>query len=147
MDDNNSLRENLLELVRLMNKIKEKGTHQNIPGMNPMFFKQFDMISENFEIIQDGMAEDIFKQFGIPIEKIIGETIRALKKELGEDDFTEELIENSNKNQIEEKTIPLKAEDKTSEVELIDQMLKRPGLSENEIDKLLDRRSELQKNI
>ncbi len=145
MDDNKSLRENLIELARLMNKVKEKGLHQNIPGMNPMFFKQFDMISENFEIIQDGMADDMFKQFGIPIDKIIGETIKALKKELGEDDFTEELTENSIENQIEEKSITAEAEDKTSEIELIDQMLKRPGLSEPEIDKLLDRRSGLQK--
>jgi hypothetical protein len=147
MEDNNSLQENLHELVRLMNKIKEKGLHQNMPGMNPMFFKQFDMISENFEIIQDGMAEDMFKQFGIPIEKILAETIKALKKELGEDDFTEELIESTTENQIEEKSIPAKVEDKTSEIELIDQMLKRPGLSEVESDKLLDRRSKLQKKI
>lgn len=147
MDDNNSLREKLHELVRLMNKIKEKGLHQNMPGMNPMFFKQFDMISENFEIIQDGMADDMFKQFGIPIDKIIAETIKALKKELGEDDFTEELLEDPIKNQIEEKNIPVKVEDKTTEIELLDQMLKRPGLSEAETDKLLDRRSELQKKM
>ena len=141
MDDNKSLKEKLNELFRLMNKLQEKGLHQNIPGMNPMFFKQFDMISENFEIIQDGMADDMFKQFGIPIDKIITETIKALKRELGEDDFTEELIE----SQTEQKNIPVKVEDKTTEIELIDQMLKRPGLSEVELDKLLDRRSELHK--
>lgn len=141
MDDNKSLKEKLNELFRLMNKLQEKGLHQNIPGMNPMFFKQFDMISENFEILQDGMADDMFKQFGIPIDKIIAETIKALKKELGEDDFTDELIE----SQTEQKTIPIKVEDKTTEIELIDQMLKRPGLSEVESDKLLDRRSELHK--
>ena len=107
----------------------------------------FDMISENFEILQDEMTDNLLKQFGIPIEMIISETVKALKKELGEDDFTEELIESKTENQTQQKSIPVKVEDRTTEIELIDQMLKRPGLSEVESDKLLDRRSELQNKM
>lgn len=125
-----SFNENLDLLIRLLRKIKDKSQFQNIPGLPPMFFVNFEYFVSNYEQMKNQISEQLLQQFGEPIKQIVADMVDHLQSELGEDILLEE----------EEKTdTPVITGTKRTVAE-IDELLKKPGLTGEEIDKLLDER-------
>lgn len=138
--DNNELRRNLDELIRLFHKVNETSSIDKIPGIDKRFFQNFELLLNNYDMIKEDLTDELLNQFGAPIHKMIEETVRTLKKELGENtnlDLQNETIE------FDPQTELLNI---SEEMEKIDQKLKEKNLPQQEIDNLLDRRSSL-KNL
>ena len=127
-------KENLDLLIRLLRKIKDKSQFEKIPGLPPMFFTNFEFFITNYEQMKDQISDQLLHQFGEPIKQIVAEMVEHLQSELGEDVSLEEEVTTKPSDLItgQKKTI-----------EEIDEMLKTPGLSEEEINKLLDERKKL----
>lgn len=143
-ENSESLRKNLDELIRLFKKVKDKSVFENIPGINKAFFSNFEMLVNNYDMIKDDLSEELLEQFGEPIHKMIADTVKQLKEQLGEigeydDDFIDDKPETKNV------LITPEPENYEEEIKYIDDMLKRGSLKAEEVDRLLDRRSELKK--
>jgi len=144
-EQKNSLKKNMDELIRLFKKIKDKSVFHNLPGIDKMFIQNFDLLVQNYDEIKDDLSEQLLSQFGAPIHKMIADIVIKLKKELGED-LTEE-IELPEKKLPEIKKILITPEPLNIDIEIksIDSQLNKGGLSPEQIDRLLDRRSDLAK--
>ena len=138
--DNNELRRNLDELIRLFQKVNETSSIDEIPGIDKRFFQNFELLLNNYDMIKDDLTDELLNQFGAPIHKMIEETVQTLKKELGEDANLD--LQNES-TEIDPQTEVLNI---SEEIEKIDLKLKEKNLPQNEIDNLLDRRSSL-KNL
>jgi len=140
-DSDKSFHDNLDLLIKLLRKLKEKSSGDEIPGIPKMFFSNFDFVINNYEMMKNQISDQLLNQFGEPIKKMVAEMVEQLKEEVGEDfDLEEEEIEAP-----EEKLEIEPGADSKEALEKIDEMLKKPGLSEEDIDKLLDERSRLKK--
>ena len=139
-ESDKSFHDNLDLLIKLLRKLKEKSSGDEIPGIPKMFFSNFDFVINNYEMMKNQISDQLLNQFGEPIKKMVAEMVEQLKEEVGEEFELEEEIEApEEKLEIEPGT------DSNGALEKIDEMLKKPGLSEEEIDKLLDERSKLKK--
>ena len=141
MEDNNkTLRENLDELIRLFKKVKDKEIFDHIPGVDKAFFKNFELLVNNYDMIKDNLSEELLTQFGDPIHKMIADTVKQLKRELGEDDLISESDEPKKELKV---LITPEPKDRLKEIETIDKELKNSKLSDEEVNRLLDRRTAL----
>ena len=130
-----SFSENLDLLIKLLRKMKDKSKLDQIPGLTIV---NFDFFLENYERMKAQISEQLLQQFGEPIKQMIAEMVEQLKEELSEmgEDVDQILEEDSTPE------APIITGHKKT-VEEIDQELKKPGLSDEEIDRLLDERSKL----
>ncbi len=139
-ESDKSFHDNLDLLIKLLRKLKEKSSGDEIPGIPKMFFSNFDFVINNYEMMKNQISDQLLNQFGEPIKKMVAEMVEQLKEEVGEDfDLEEEIEAPEEELEIEP------GADSSEALEKIDEMLKKPGLSEEEIDKLLDERSKLKK--
>ncbi|PLX07923.1 MAG: hypothetical protein C0598_12730 [Marinilabiliales bacterium] len=138
MEDEN-FKKDLDELFRLFNKLIKDRPIEDVPGLNQGMLKQFEFFFSNYENMKDQISQQLQGQFGEPVKEMVKGLIQQLKDELGEDDFLDTIEEED--DLILEDEIK-KIEGKT-EREKIDELLKTPGLTEEQIDELLDRRSNL----
>ena len=125
---NDSFEKDLEQLIRLFKKIKTKTTSEQFAHLDPSFMQNLDFIINNYEMIKGNIPKEMFGQMGIPFQQLLREFINQLKRELGED--TNEIVEGEKMELV-------------NDIEKIDMMLKNPGLGEDEINKLLDKRSEI----
>jgi len=146
--DIEKFKQELDELFRLFNKLMEKqgSEMENIPGINKMMVEQFKIFFTNYESMKDQIAYQLQGQFGDSIQEMVETLIRQLRDELGEEEWmtppepSQQVSDNEVKiNRIKKKTV-LNAEEEIAE---IDKMLKNPNLTPEQIDALLDRRSQL----
>lgn len=126
-----SFEKDLEQLIKIFRKIRAKTHDQKFEHLDPMFLQNLDFIINNYEMMKNNIPVEMLKQMGIPFQTMLHDFIGQLKAEFGEDFEEEEKI-------VEHKTTP-------SDIDQIDILLKKPGLSEEEIDRLLDRRSRLVK--
>jgi wyosine [tRNA(Phe)-imidazoG37] synthetase (radical SAM superfamily) len=126
MSKERSFKEDLDLLIRLFKKLKDKTPLESIPGIDKNMYKSFDMFLSNYEMMRDQISEDLLQQFGEPMKKMIADLVQQMKNELGSDFEQEE---------PSEEMIALKRD-----IEQVDELLKNPGLSEEEVNKLLDER-------
>jgi wyosine [tRNA(Phe)-imidazoG37] synthetase (radical SAM superfamily) len=126
MSEERSFKEDLDLLIRLFKKLKDKTPLESIPGIDKNMYKSFDMFLSNYEMMRDQISEDLLQQFGEPMKKMIADLVQQMKNELGSDFEQEE---------PSEEMIALKRD-----IEQVDELLKNPGLSEEEVNKLLDER-------
>lgn len=136
-NEERSFNENLDLLIKLLRKIKDKSQFKNIPGLPPMFFVNFEYFISNYEQMKDQISDQLLQQFGEPIKQIVADMIDHLQSELGEEILLEE--------ETEAEPPIITGHKKT--IEEIDEMLKKPGLSDEEIDKLLDERKNLKSKL
>ena len=140
--ENENFKHDLDELFRLFNRLMEKQSDSldEIPGVNRMMLEQFRMFFTNYETMKDQIAYQLQGQFGEPVHEMVRTLIQQLKEELGDDellktdaseDFILPIIKQVSPDEIQE------------EIAKIDAQLKKPNLSQADIDALLDRRSEL----
>lgn len=125
-----SFGENLDLLIKLLRKLKDKSQFEGMPGVPPMFVNNFDFFLQNYERMKDQISAQLLQQFGEPIKQMVADMVSQLQDELGEDITT--TIEESESQPV------ITGQKKT--IEDIDKMLRQPGLSEEEIDRLLDER-------
>lgn len=129
--EDRSFNKNLDLLIKLFKKLKERTSLDELHGIDKTFYQNFEYLLGNYEHMRDQLSEELLEKFGEPVKGMIASLVEQLKSELG-DDFDE--IENAQ----EEKEIEV-----PGDLREIDEMLKKPGLSGEEIDKLLDERSKL----
>ena len=130
-----SFNENLDLLIKLFKKLKERTSIDELQGIDKSFYQNFEFLLSNYENMREQLSEELLDKFGEPVKAMIANLVEQLKLELGDDlgDIGSE---------VEEKT-EIKVPD---DLEKIDEMLKNPDLSEEEMNKLLDERSRIVKN-
>ncbi len=89
-------------------------------------------------MMKDQISEDLLMNFGEPMKKMISDLIQQLKSELGE----EELANIQNETNVQTDNF----KDIKRDIAQIDELLKNPNLSEEDINILLDERASLQQN-
>jgi hypothetical protein len=125
-----SFSENLDLLIKLLRKLKDKSQFEGMPGVPKMFIMNFDFFLQNYDKMKDQISEQLLQQFGEPIKQMVADMVEQLQDELDQ-------------NLIPETETPFDSPVITGHkrtVEEIDDLLKKPGLSEDEIDQLLDER-------
>jgi len=109
------------KLIALFKKLREKKIFETMIKDKEQI-KNLDMVINNYDMIKDNIPDDIAKQLGAPIRKLILMLTEQLKDEIDTVDKSD------------------------NELELIDNILAEGDLSEDEINNLLDRRNELRNN-
>ena len=133
--EDRSFNENLDLLIKLFKKLKEKTSLDDLHGIDKTFYQNFEYLLSNYENMRDQLSEELLDKFGEPVKGMIASLVDQLKNELG-DDISELSLEEE----------PLKEEIQVpDDLAKIDQMLKNPDLTEEELNKLLDERSRLAK--
>jgi len=130
-DDN--FKKELDELFHLFKKVVEKRDMNDIPGMDKFMLQQFQFFFGNYDQMKDQIADQLEGQFGESVKDMIHTLILQLREEVDED------------------IIPAKEEEKPvvsieqvgSDIAEIDKMLKNSGLTEEQVNELLDRRANL----
>lgn len=137
------------ELFRLFKKMMEKYPPDSMPGIDKAQAEQLKMMMSNYEGMKVSMSSDMFGIFDEETtKKILARLIEQLRAQLGEDaDYQEE--EKLSIVDVKEKEFEqLPTEDRyVSLIDAIDTELKKPGLSMEEIDNLLDKRAKIQDTI
>jgi conjugal transfer/entry exclusion protein len=127
--ESESFREKLDTLIELFKKVRERSMEKEIPGIDKSFFQNFDFVLNNYEMIKDQLSDEMLEQFGTPIQTLIENLINQLKDELGEDFYALE---------------PMK--EVSDDLQEIEKLLQSSELSNDEIDKLLDKRANILSN-
>lgn len=132
-DSDRSFNDNLDLLIKLLRKLKNKSQFEGIPGVPKMFIANFDFFLQNYDRMKDQISQQLLQQFGEPIKQMVADMVAQLKEELDEDVL--------GTTEVPEEAPVITGHKKT--VDEIDELLKKPGLSEEEIDRLLDERNKL----
>lgn len=133
--EDEKFKKDLDELFRLFKKLVETESLDNIPGVDNMMLKQFQFFFKNYEGMKDQIGMQLQGQFGEPVKEMVSQLVKQLREQLGEDEFT--VIEDEDDENV------VQISEKGMSVEDIDEMLKNPDLTEDQINELLDKRAEL----
>jgi hypothetical protein len=121
------------ELIRLFKQIRERIKTDQFSHLDPHFTQNLDFIINNYEMMKHSIPKELISQMGPTLHQLMREFVSQLKSEFGED---------LNTGPEEEKASTEKVE-LFDDIRKIDERLKNPGLSDEEINKLLDRRNSL----
>lgn len=131
MEDEN-FRQELEDLFKLFKRLIEKEASEGLHDMDPQqveqlkaFMAQFDDVKEKLKVEQ--VHVDPFSKM------MVSSLVKQLREQLGPEALSDEESELA----IEEATT----------IEAIDEMLKTPGLTDQEIDDLLDKRMQIQSHL
>ncbi len=140
--EDESFKKDLDELFRLFNKLIKDKSIDDVPGLNTGMLKQFEFFFSNYEGMKDQLMYQLQGQYGDSVKEMVRTLVKQLREEVGEDDFLslEEEAEVIEEPQIETELQQIVGK---TEREKIDEMLKKPGLTEEQVNKLLDKRSNL----
>jgi hypothetical protein len=136
MEDQRSFSENLDILIKLLRKMKDKARLEHIPGLSVV---NFDFFLDNYERMKGQISEQLLQQFGEPIKQMVAEMVEQLKEELSEMGESIDDILGEEAPAIGPAASPQREGQLT--IGEIDEMLRKPGLPAEEIDRLLDLRS------
>lgn len=144
MEDENFKKE-LGEFFRLFKRLMEKESLGDIPGVDPQQLEQIKAIMEQLEGSEDSLNIDM-RQVNPFTKMVISSMVQQLREQLGPE--AEETTEVSaeeivNRREEELKALTDEAQRDVSLIETIDEQLKNPNLSDEEIDALLDKRSQI----
>jgi hypothetical protein len=134
--EDRSFNENLDLLIKLFKRLKDKASFDEMPGIDKTFYQNFEYLLSNYENMRDQLSEELLSKFGEPVKGMIASLVEQLKMELG-DDIGDLDLDDDKEEAI---LVP-------DDIYKIDEMLKNPDLSDEEINKLLDERSRLAKNL
>lgn len=124
-EDESAFVNKLDELIALFEKLKEKAAREGIILKDDPLYKNFEMLSNNYRLIKHNLPEDLLQEISDPIKEIIAQMVDQLKQEMGT------TVDADEKDTIKD------------ELGEIDKLLQKGGLSEREINELLDKRSGL----
>jgi len=146
---NDSFENELEQLIRLFKKIKDKTKAAQFSHLDPAFAQNLDFIITNYEMVKNNFPKEMFTQMGLPFQQMMREFINHLKTELGdefdEDEMMVQKLENENAGAevVTPEIIEAERKERENPIGFIDEQLKKPGLSEDAINKLLDKRNAL----
>lgn len=145
--ENDNLKKQMKELFRLFKKMVDKYPLDSIPGIDKTQIEQLKIFLSNYDNIKDELSVDSFGPFDNEItQKIISTLINKLREQLGEDAYEVEEETVIDKKEKEFKSLP--TEDRyIALLDAIDNELRNPNLSMEEIDTLLDKRAKIQDGI
>ena len=137
------------EVLRLFKKMMEKYPPDSVPGIDKFHAEQLKMMLSNYENMEISFSSDMF---GIldedTTQKILSQLIQQLRDQLGEDAYEDEPKQISIVDKKEKEFEELPTEDRyVALLDAIDTELKKPDISMEEIDNLLDKRKRIQDNI
>lgn len=137
------------ELVRLFKKMMEKFPPDSIPGIDKAQAEQLKMMLSNYDDMKISFSSDMFGLFDEEMtEKLLSRLIKQLRDQLGEDADEPEVKQLSIVDKKEKEFEQLPTEDRyVALLDAIDSELKKPNISMEEIDELLDRRKRIQDSI
>lgn len=145
--ENDDLKKQIDELFRLFRKVMEKYPPDEVPGMDKAqleqlkaYLTQYDSIKDQFSVEMFGMMDNgMARQF-------ISLLTNKLREQLGEDADIDDVV----KDHIQDVEVKEKAfeslqtgENYQTLIEAIDEQLKNPNLTDEEMDVLLDKRQRL----
>ena len=148
--ENDNINKQMEELVRLFKKMMEKFPPDSIPGIDKAQAEQLKMMLSNYDDMKISISSDMFGLFDeATTQKILSRLINQLREQLGEDAYEEEVEEKLSIVDKKEKEFEqLPTEDRyVALLDAIDTELKKPNISMEEIDSLLDRRKKIQDTI
>ena len=146
-----NLKKKMEELFRLFKKMMEKYPPESMPGIDKTQAEQLKMMMSNYDNMEISFSSDMFGGFFDEemTEKILTKLIQQLREQLGEDayeDIEEERLSIVDKKEKEFEQLP--TEDRyVALLDAIDAELKKPNISMEEIDELLDKRRKIQDTI
>ena len=138
--EDDKFKQELDELFKLFKKLLEKEETGDLPGVNKFMFQQFQMFFSNYETMKDDVARQLQDQFGESVKDMVHQLVLQLREQVGDDYLFEETTEYNLSNAGNE--ISNKSSNAETVAE-IDELLKNPNLTEDEIDELLERRHRL----
>lgn len=150
--ENENINNQMKELFRLFKKMMEKYPPDSMPGIDKAQAEQLKMMLSNYDEMQVSFSSDMFGLFDEETtQKILSRLIQQLRDQLGEDAYDEEEVAKEQLSIVDKKEKEfeqLPTEDRyVALLDAIDSELKRPNLSMDEIDNLLDRRKKIQDTI
>ena len=130
----------------------EKYPPDSMPGIDKAQAEQLKMMLSNYDEMQVSFSSDMFGLFDEETtQKILSRLIQQLRDQLGEDAYDEAEVAKEQLSIVDKKEKEfeqLPTEDRyVALLDAIDSELKRPNLSMEEIDNLLDRRKKIQDTI
>ena len=150
MEDNN-LNNGLDDLLNMFKKLIEGQDLDSIPGINEEQKEQLKMFLEDFDELKNDMKVEIYKLD--PFSKQMVEMVMGQLKNLGSLDPqlatsqaatpTDPIV--NKEKQLDE--IPGTTENLEAHLAAIDDQLRQPGLSDEEINRLLDERSAIAEEL
>ena len=145
--ENDNINNQMKELLRLFKKMMEKYPPDSMPGIDKVQAEQLKMMMENYDDMEISISSDMFGLFDKETtQKILSRLINQLREQLGEDSYEEEEVEKLSIVDKKEKEFEqLPTEDRyVALLDAIDSELKKPNISMEEIDALLDKRKKIQ---
>lgn len=147
--ENDNINKQMEELFRLFKKMMDKYPPDSIPGIDKAQAEQLKMMLSDYDSMKVSFSTDMFGMFDEEMtQKILAKLINQLREQLGEDayDVEEQQVSIVDKKEKEFEQLP--TQDRyVALIDAIDAELKRPGLSMEEIDNLLDKRKNIQDTI
>ena len=139
--EDEKFKQELDELFRLFKKVMETRPMEEVPGVNQAMLQQFQFFFSNYENMKDQIAYQLQGQFGDSVKQMVRTLIQQLREEVGDD----ELLSASEEEPEETKPLlEISGTNIAEELQKIDELLKNPKLTEDQINELLDRRAMLQ---
>ena len=150
--ENENINNQMKELFRLFKKMMEKYPPDSMPGIDKAQAEQLKMMLSNYDEMQVSFSSDMFGLFDEETtQKILSILIKQLLEQLGEDAYDNEEVAKEQLSIVDKKEKEfeqLPTEDRyVALLDAIDTELKKPNLSMDEIDSLLDKRKKIQDTI
>ena len=150
--DNFSFNKKLEKMISLLRKIKDNSEKAKLRGLDDSFFKNVDFIISNYEMIKNQMPVDFVEKTDSPLFGLMNNVFDKIYADLQEmmaEYNLLDIVEDFDNNQ--EETVIKEAEtqestietDEIDEIDKINELLKEPGITEEEMNQLLDIRSDL----
>ena len=142
--ENEDLKKQIDELFRLFKKVMEKFPPDEVPGMDKAQIEQLKAYLTQYESVKDQFSVEMFSMMDKGMaQQFISMLIKKLRDQLGEDADIDELPEDHIKDvEIKEKAFESlqTGENYQTLIDAIDEQLKNPNLTDEEMDVLLDKR-------
>lgn len=141
MDDSEN-KELIDELFRLFKKMMDKYPTDTIPGLSGSQAEQLKFLLSNYDSVKDNIS---FEMLQIPNDKTSHDMLVAfvnhMREMVGEGPYEEPMSAEELISAKEDETITMPARDRREAMlKAIDDELAKEGLSQDEIDALLDKR-------
>ena len=149
MDENN-INNGLDDLLNMFKKLMEGQDLDAIPGINEEQKEQLKMFLEDFDEMKDEMKVEIYKLD--PFSKQMVEMVMGqLKNFTGNPQLTVDQSSAKNEPPVNKEKqltdIPGTTENLEAHLAAIDDQLRQPGLSDEEINRLLDERTAIMEEL
>lgn len=129
MNDNKPFRASLDELIEIFGNIRQKSIEGKFGNVDFSFLDDFDVLMRDYLTMKDGVSEGVLESVSEPLKNLVRVMIQQLRMEMEMVFDMDTEAESMARFSID--------------LERINQSLRKPGLTNTEIDCLLDERGRL----